>query len=135
MTQKVQSKKEGLSTFSIPLYRTDIALAMGKEEIEKLPEYYLTYYEEDNFNYPINVDACVFEAIDKKSKHYTLVLATKNTSITAADLVHEIAHLALCTCRYTRVLIDTDNQEPLCYLMGYITEKVMEKWKDKIVKK
>lgn len=41
-----------------------------------------------------------------------------------STIVHECTHVAMNMCHYKGLLIDTSNQEPFTYLMGYLVYEV-----------
>lgn len=68
--------------------------------------------------------------VEVDPEHYRangLVVCSRDTQVVwlpkqagARTVAHECAHTVLNLCHYKDIIIDTNNQEPFTYLMGYM---------------
>ena len=108
-------------------------------------------YEYDSMIYPVIVSVCIGCSNEELSEHYegdfddmpTETLATvswasrrsddrcvvvvrvrNRRDLTMNTIVHECGHVALEIYAYVHARINYDDQEPFCYLLGWIGEVV-----------
>ena len=70
-------------------------------------------------------DAMTAHVYNKNKNIGGLMVIFKNSEcLTSSNITHESIHVAMDILDYVGVKIDYDNQEPLAYLAGWVTECV-----------
>lgn len=72
--------------------------------------------------------ACVKPTYDRINKKGGILIrfATRKYARDVKIVCHEAAHAALAIFDYTDCIISPDNQEPFCYLVGWIAQCIRE---------
>ncbi len=111
-------------TVEIPVWNTRVIFSFGEsiEECEKYCECNLI----DTFTQN-GTQGTHYAVFNHKVGSLIRMKSIKNQNINFGTLQHEILHATLSILRDKGVKFDLDNQEPFCYLQGYITEKILEK--------
>lgn len=85
----------------------------------------------------LNLDALgvVHAALDEKDEPCGLALMHLGDEITHALIAHEIVHLVSAICEFVHMKFDFDNDEPVAYLTGWLSNeiyKALKAWKVRI---
>lgn len=82
-------------------------------------------YEGDFDDMPIEAVATVSWASRRSDDRCVVVVKVRNRrDLTMNTIVHECGHVALEIYAYVHARINYDDQEPFCYLLGWIGEVV-----------
>ena len=104
----IRRHKSGCYKITIPIYDRSFYLAFNAKDAKALTKESFDY---DDF----------FGAVrEYKNDPPLMVLLEFRTS----TIAHECLHLVMIILNRLGSFVDYDNQEPACYLVGYITEQV-----------
>jgi hypothetical protein len=129
----MKTKKKHIDTYSTNIYPIDIVVANEPVQLKDLQKLY-TYSDNDELNGSIinglaSCSACIrrldntYVILIKFNKVYPTNDRTKAENL-IDTIAHESLHAALDMFDYVDATVDTKNQEPLAYLIGFIASCV-----------
>lgn len=102
--------------FRTPIYNADVWVVIDEREASRLAAVKCgVYHDDDDFD----MRGAVFYGNDNN-----VVWLPADCSV--STMAHEVTHIALNICRRRGVKVDTRNQEPVAYLMGFVFESVVQ---------
>jgi hypothetical protein len=107
------------SEFDIDVYQKKLHVFWNKEDYLKVSSYTLGY--EDSVEDTVG---CV-QALDNQDGGTQYLIGIFDNNL--ATLAHESVHVAMNLCNDLGIKVDTDNQEPFCYLVDYIFRECEKK--------
>lgn len=108
------------TTIELPIYCTDIVMTIDNDWHDVNKKWKLELDEEDYLAHAITLVNPVYT-----TKHEIYVLF-KPQYLDYNTICHELMHVVMYVCDIKGIIPDTDNDEPLSYLQGYIGEKMFE---------
>lgn len=136
----VLNKKGIIQEFDLVIYPVRLVIAIGDLEKE-INRFYKPYEEE--YNYIVqpkesSTAASTYRIRNKKTGDCALLIWIPDVdNVKGSYLTHESGHVAIEIFKYVGALIDYDNQEPFCYLLGNIfrlCNNAFYHWKDFVEK-
>ena len=118
----VLNEKGIIKQFSLVVYPIDIVAVIGdmEQEVNKI------YAPDDpDCNYigapPLSVDVRTYNVHNKKTMRMCILLwSPTKEHCTGHSICHDSGHAALEVFKYIGGIIDYEDQEPFCYLLGAI---------------
>lgn len=101
--------------FRTPIYNADVWVVIDEREASRLAAVKCGVYHDDDFD----MRGAVFYGNDNN-----VVWLPRGCG--ADTMAHEALHIVLNICHRRGVKVDTSNQEPVTYLMGFIFESVVQ---------
>lgn len=99
---------------TVPIYGTEVFITSEEEECTRLAKKHCGVRVG-------NDDYCANGMVVYANDTQIIWLPARASLRT---IVHECTHIAMNMCHYKGMLIDTNNQEPFTYLMGYLVYEV-----------
>lgn len=106
----------------IPLYRATVELHIG--DSNKTIKNAIHRYGNDAEQLVKYENSWCFTTWFQTSKYESCFIMSINPKISIEDIYHEALHMAYYVLHDARVKTNVDNHETLCYLQGYIAEKI-----------
>lgn len=119
--------KNIIQEFPLVIYPCKVAFAIG-EEFEKEINQKYELLSGNPIELSRDAMACTFSTVDRSKKAVFLIWVRRLKDITVSMITHESVHAAMNVCAYTGVVPDTDNQEPVAYLAGYVATMFNYVW-------
>lgn len=99
---------------TVPIYGTVVFITSEADECTSLAK---RHCKVDMNSYDYCANGMVVHAQDTQ-----IVWLPRQASLNT--IVHECTHVAMNLCYYKDVPVDTSNQEPFAYLMGYLAQEI-----------
>ena len=99
---------------NVPIYGTELFITSEIAECTRLAKKYCEIEMEPEYYY---ANGMVVYAHDTQ-----IIWLPEQASL--RTIAHECTHVAMNMCRYKGLVIDTKNQEPFTYLLGYLVYEV-----------
>ena len=116
----VLNEKGIIKEFDLVIYPTHLIVVIGElsDKVHQLykpddPQY-------DSFLPPDDDHPCkTYTVLNKKDNGFDIMVWVKDLeSCRGHYFCHEVGHVALEIFKYTGAIVDVENQEPFCYLLG-----------------
>ena len=103
------------------VYPRTIFVVVGKSKVSIINKYFTSPDgSELDVELPISSGSCTWSVRNKESDIFGELIWLRTPTI--SDLAHEAVHAAMDIFKDTDTIPDVDNQEPLAYLISYITD-------------
>lgn len=119
--------EDNIYEIELDIYNIDIVVAVGAPAFNRLNELYTPIDEEyERLKEPTaNTPACTWERMKDSVGNAAILVWFQDAYVLhrASYSSHEASHAAMYVWKYIGAKVELDNQEPLSYLIGFISDK------------
>ena len=119
--------EDNIFEIELDIYNIDIIVAVGAQAFNRLNELYTQIDEEyERLEEPTALEpACTCERMKDSAGNAAILVWFQDAYVLhrASYSSHESSHAAMYVWKYIGAKVELDNQEPLSYLIGYISDK------------